>query len=86
MICPSGKVPYQTEAAAEEALDRHRAAQGFSMLETRPDWQKYRCTSCPGWHLTSGPRYPPHFGKRLRSRTRRISDAEDPNHSKRVDP
>lgn len=68
MWCESGKICYSTEA--EAAVQRHEAEQGLSMLQNPPEWSSYRCPSCRTWHLTSGPRWPPGFGKRLGNRTR----------------
>lgn len=60
-----GKIVYLTEEEAKAAVQRHRDDQGFSMVETRPEWSSYRCPSCKAWHITSGPGWPSWFGKRL---------------------
>ena len=78
VTCPSGKITYATEAEAEAAVDSHKANQGFSMLppEERPDWSSYRCPMCERWHLTSGSKIPPWFGKRVRPRRTATKDDE----------
>jgi hypothetical protein len=71
--CPSGKICYATEVKAEAAVQRHEADQGETMLENPPQWSSYRCTTCRTWHLTSGPRWPSWFGKRLGPRASKKS-------------
>lgn len=70
MRCQSNKIVYESEADAIAAVERHRTEEGFSMVPPweHPRWSHYRCDTCPGWHLTSGYRIPPGFGRRLRDR------------------
>lgn len=54
-ICPKGKRPYATQAAAEEALRainelKRKGVKGLSAQRA------YECPWCLHWHLTHRPR------------------------------
>lgn len=51
--CPSGKRRYGSEADALDALVRVRKVRVETADPDPPEQAIYRCSECPGWHLTS---------------------------------